>query len=220
MKNLIIVGSSGHATSVIDCVEQTDEYRIIGLIDSFRRPGESTLNYPILGNLESIGEFTTTLHCEHFFLAVGDNHSRKQLSTKLSTDFPTLQPATIVHPSSTISRHSSIGKGSFIASGVIVGPGVTIKDFCILNTKSSIDHDSQMGMYASLAPGAVVGGRTKIGDCTAICIGCTVSHKICIGDNVVLGASSLAIKDIPSNVVAYGCPAREIRPRKAHESYL
>ena len=41
--------------------------------------------------------------------------------------------------------------------------------------------------------------------------GVTVLPGVTIGDNVVIGAGSIVTKDIPSNVVAVGNPARVIR---------
>lgn len=40
----------------------------------------------------------------------------------------------------------------------------------------------------------------------------TVIGGVTIGDNVVIGAGSVVTKDIPAGYLAYGNPARPVRP--------
>jgi acetyltransferase-like isoleucine patch superfamily enzyme len=51
----------------------------------------------------------------------------------------------------------------------------------------------------------------KIGSHTVILPGVTV------GENSKVGAQSLVTKDIPPNVIAFGCPARVIRKLREDE---
>ena len=53
MKNIAIVGSSGHARVIIDIVQQEKKFNIVGLLDRFRNVGEHVLGYPILGNCKN-----------------------------------------------------------------------------------------------------------------------------------------------------------------------
>lgn len=53
-------------------------------------------------------------------------------------------------------------------------------------------------------------GRVKIGDNVWFGQNCTVLKGITIGDNCVIGYGSVVTKDIPSNSVAVGIPARVI----------
>ena len=42
-------------------------------------------------------------------------------------------------------------------------------------------------------------------------MGAIIVDGVTIGDNVVIGAGSLVLKDVPDNVVAYGNPSKIIR---------
>lgn len=53
--------------------------------------------------------------------------------------------------------------------------------------------------------------RIKIGSNVFIGIRTTIMPGVTIGDNVIIGAGSIVTKDIPSNTVACGVPARPIR---------
>ena len=54
MKNIVIIGSSGHARVVIDIIESANEFKIIGLCDRFRVIGEETEGYKVLGKEEDL----------------------------------------------------------------------------------------------------------------------------------------------------------------------
>lgn len=54
-------------------------------------------------------------------------------------------------------------------------------------------------------------GRIQVGNNVFIGVRSTIMPGVTIGDNVVIGAGSIVTKDIPSNTVACGVPARPIR---------
>ena len=105
-------------------------------------------------------------------------------------------------------------------AGVSINQCSSIGKFCILNTNCSFDHDSVLADFASLAPGVTTGGNCRIDPYSAISIGTVLLHGIHIGQHTVIGAGSLVTKSIESFVVAYGTPAKVIRPRKPGDKYL
>ena len=52
--------------------------------------------------------------------------------------------------------------------------------------------------------------RIKVGDNCFLGNGCKIMGGIRIGDNVIIGAGSVVTKDVPSNVVVAGMPAKII----------
>ena len=53
-------------------------------------------------------------------------------------------------------------------------------------------------------------GRVKIGNNVYFGRNCSVFKNVTIGDNVIIGNGSIVTKDIPSNSVAVGAPARVV----------
>lgn len=56
-------------------------------------------------------------------------------------------------------------------------------------------------------------GHVEIGDNCFIGFGSTILPGVTIGENCVIGAGSVVTRDIPSNSIASGSPARVLRPR-------
>lgn len=79
---------------------------------------------------------------------------------------------------------------------IVIGEGVKIGDNCM------IYQDVTLGQKEGLYP--------DIGNNVTIFPGAKVIGGVAIGDNVVVGANSVVIKDIPANSVVAGVPAKVI----------
>ena len=218
--NIIVIGSSGHAKVVIDCIEKENKYEIIGLLDRFKEVGSSAFGYKIIGKEEDIQNLIKMHKIEGGIIAIGDNFVRYLVYNKVSQTIPEFNFIKVIHPSAQIARNVLIGKGTVIMANTTISSEAVVGNFCIINNNSSLDHDSKMMDYSSLAPGSSIGGNAKIGLFAAVSLGAKVIHGITIGEHTVIGAGATVLKDIPKYVVAYGTPAKVIRNRTAGEKYL
>ncbi|MCG5078782.1 acetyltransferase [Paraburkholderia tagetis] len=220
MKNIVIVGSSGHAKVVIDIVERASRYRIVGLIDSFSAVGSETLGYKILGNELALPNIIKTQQVAGMLIAVGDNYARCDLRNRIASIAPHLPLVSAIHPQAAIARSAQIGAGTVVMAGAVVNADSVIGESCIVNTKASLDHDGKMAPYSSLAPGVVTGGNCRLGNISAVGIGAILKQGITIGEHSVIGAGAVVLQDVEPYVVAYGNPAKKVHSRKAGAPYL
>lgn len=218
--NIVIIGASGHSKVVIDIIERENKYNIVGLIDSFKTPGECIFNYEILGDENDIPFLIKKFSISSGIIAIGDNWTRKVMYKKIQKISPELSFINAIHPNAVIGKNVSIGSGSVIMPGAIVNSDTIIGKFCIVNTNSSLGHDSELKNYSSLAPGVITGGNVIIGCCTAVSLGAKVIQNIEIGEHSIIGAGSLVINDIGDFILAYGSPAKTIRTIEKGEKYL
>ncbi|WP_183579092.1 serine acetyltransferase [Mucilaginibacter sp. X5P1] len=93
-----------------------------------------------------------------------------------------------------------LGSGTQIWHGyaIVLNPAVRIGNDCVLR------HSLTIGNKGADSKCPVIGNNVNIG--AGVCI----LGDLNIGDNVVIGAGSIVVKDIPSNSVAVGNPARII----------
>ena len=77
-----------------------------------------------------------------------------------------------------------------------------------------------IGDYSSISAGSVTGGYVTLGKYSAITLGVTVLDRLNIGENTVVGAGSLVLKNLPNDVLAYGNPCKIIRKREEKEKFL
>jgi sugar O-acyltransferase (sialic acid O-acetyltransferase NeuD family) len=217
---LLFIGSSSHASVLVDAIELAGAYTIAGYLDDTLARGSKRRGYSILGGLGDAATICADQFIEDVVVAIGDNWWRRKVYSELVQKCPNLRFPVVRHPSAIVASSAEVGKGSVILAGSHVGRGSRVGDFCILNTGSSIDHDCTLHNFASIAPGVCMGGLVEIGECSAVGVGASVSDRISIGSHVVVGTGAVVVRDIPDLVVAYGNPARVQRPRREGEAYL
>jgi len=219
-QNIVIVGSSGHAKVIIDIVEKEDKFNIVGLLDAFKKIGESAFGYDIIGEEKDLPQLKKKHQLTGGIIAIGDNWIRSIVRNKIQEIDDSFIFVSTIHPSAVIARGVTIGTGTVLMAGTVVNSNSRIGDFCIINTNASIDHDSKMNNFSSIAPGVTTGGNVSIGEFTAVSLGANVIHGVKIGKHSVIGSGSVALKNIDDYVVAFGTPARTVRERKKGEKYL
>ncbi len=99
-----------------------------------------------------------------------------------------------------ISRHAKIGPGLRLPHpmGIIIAPNVEIGAGC------DIYADVRLVLSHGNPQGPRLGNGVFMGD------GAKAVGAITIGENSIIGVSSVATKDIPANVTAVGIPAKVI----------
>lgn len=217
-KRLLIIGASGHGKVALDATLKQDEYEVVGWLDSNLVTGSNVLGYEILGKTQEVKEIAIKYNIDSYFIAISNNYVRKKVFEYLNKECPNLSFATIIHPGSIIGLGSTIEAGSLILSGSIVGVSSIIKIGSILNSKATLEHDGIMNSWSSILPGVCTGGNIVLGSLSYICIGSIISHNIKIGDNSVVGAGSVVLKDQPSDSVIMGTPAIAKRFRSEEEN--
>lgn len=81
----------------------------------------------------------------------------------------------------------------------------------VINSKTVIGNNCIIRNNTIIGNNGLGGGSPVIGDNVNIGSNSCIIGEISIGDNVIIGAGSIVVKDIPSNVVVAGNPAKIIR---------
>ena len=220
MKNIVIIGASGHGSTILDCIEKQGQYHVLGFVDSFKKKGAKQNGYKILGCELDLPVLMENYDLQGVILAIGNNWTRKNMADRIRELAPGLDFISAIHPSAVIGKDVEIGRGSVLMSGAIVNTNSKIADFCILNTNSSLGHDSSMEEFSSIASGVCTGGNLLLSSFSAISLGANIIENITIGEHSIIGAGALVVKDVESYSVVYGSPARFVRKRKPEEPYL
>ena len=219
-KPVLVIGSGGHASVVLEALALQSQYSVVGLLDSFQPAGSEKHGFPILGSPERVAELAAAYCCHSFFVAVGDNWFRDQISSMIRDVVANAEFITAIHPAACISRSASVGPGSIALAGAVIGVNARIAEGCILNTSCSVDHDCQLQAFSSVGPGAHIGGNVVVSARSAVGIGATLREKILVGADTVIGAGAAVVSDLPEHVVAFGVPARVVRQRTKGEKYI
>jgi UDP-N-acetylbacillosamine N-acetyltransferase len=211
LKKVIIWGASGHALVVADILRLMGDYAIVGYLDgvSPHRKGEPFGGAVIIGGQEKL-EALISSGVNNLALGVGDCEARIRLAgIALESGFNLI---TAMHPSAIVASTAHIGAGSVLCAGSVVSPEARLGLAVVVNTCASVDHECVIEDGVHISPGAHLAGRVTVGRGTAVGIGSVARDGIRIGEGCVIGAGTVIVNDLPDHVVAYGVPARVIRP--------
>lgn len=218
-KRILLIGAGGHCMSVLDSLISTNEYDEIGIVDkrfvSKEVPDNinkktNIMGIPIVGTDEEIYKLYLDGYSHAFITvgSVGDVTIRKQLY-QLVIDIGYLIP-NIIDKSAIVSQFSELGHGNFIGKNAIINSNCKVGNCTIINTASVVEHESVIEDYVHVAPGSVLCGKVHIGRETHIGAGSVVKQGIQVGTNTLIGAGSVVVKNIGSNIIAYGNPCKEV----------
>ena len=161
MTEIIVVGGGGHARSVIDVIESTQQFNIVGIIDKPEYKGNRVLNYEIKYSDEDLPNLVSKGYS--FIIAVGQIKSpdvRIELYNKLKKLNASMP--VIVSSHAYVSQNSKIGEGTVVMHGAIVNVNATIGVNCIINSKALIEHDAVVEDHCHISTGAILNGGTIV----------------------------------------------------------
>jgi sugar O-acyltransferase (sialic acid O-acetyltransferase NeuD family) len=198
---LVIVGSGGHASVVLDAAKQMNRWDSYIVLDE--KPN---------GVVLTVDDLYQQRHkykdSSDFFVAIGDNGVRQRFLSELEVAGFSL--ATIVHPSAVIASSVVIEEGSCVFAVAVLNPFVQIGKGVIINTSASIDHHSLIGSFTHICPGAILAGNVKVGQGCFVGTGAIISNQIIIRNEVTLGAGAVVVKSIDETGTYAGVPAKKI----------
>lgn len=209
MKDIVIIGAGGFGREVAWLIEDINrenrEWNVIGFIDDNQFiQGTEISGYKVVGNSNWLKEQEL-----YVVNAIGNPFIKKKVMSQLSGSknrYPVL-----IHPSVIYSDNITFGEGSIICAGSILTVNIIIGKHVIVNLDCTIGHDAIIGDYSTILPSANVSGFVKIDECVSVGTGSAIIHGISIGENTIIGAGAVVVKDLPANCTAVGSPAKPIK---------
>src|SRR5262244_859358 len=114
-----------------------------------------------------------------------------------------------VQKNATIGKHCKISSHTFICEGVIIEDNVFVGHGVTFINDSYPRATTASGQLQTEADWKVE--RTLVKRGASIGSGATILSSVSIGENAIVGAGSVVTKDVPSNVIVAGNPAKILR---------
>jgi sugar O-acyltransferase (sialic acid O-acetyltransferase NeuD family) len=198
---LLIYGGGGHGKALIELVQATGVYRIVGVVDDGLPRGQSILDVPVLGGQEALGE----LFAQGVRLAVnavggiGNVAIRIQVFERL-TRAGFACPA-VVHPRAILEPSASLAAGVQVFAQAYVGSEARIGFGSIVNTGAIVSHECQLDEFVNISPGALLAGQVQVGEAALIGMGVTINLNTKIGAGARIGNGATVKSDVPERGV-------------------
>lgn len=204
MEKIVIMGSGGHAKSIVDIIEKDGTYEIVGFIDKDMEEEYSYRGYRIIGtdtDLEKI--YINGVHNIAMGIGyLGDSFLRDKLYDKLK-DIGYVFPV-IVDPSAIVASDVQIDEGTIVAKRVVINAGSKVGKMAIINSGAIVEHECVVGDFSHISVGTILCGNDRVGTHSFVGAGATVIQGVEIGNECIVGAGSVVLKSILDSSKLYG----------------
>ena len=202
LENLFLLFKDDFSVEIIKNMEDSTDLKYI-------IPNIQICEFDITNNAENIENEINSNKC---ILGAFRTNSKLAIYTFFKKyNIKNEQFYTIISSESYVASTCSIGNGCIINHKCVIDSFSEINNFVTINRCSSVGHHTIIGEFTTINPNCHIAGNCKIGKNVQIGMSCTIIDGLTIGDNSIIGANSFVNKDVPSNVLVYGNPAKIIR---------
>lgn len=209
--SIIIVGSGGFAREVAAYLRDINvlkpRWAFAGFVST--DPPEPRILEQTgdrwLGNDE---DFLAAPCATHYVIALADPLVRSDLARLY--DSAGLEPATLIHPTASISPDITVGSGSIVCAMASVTTDVRIGAHVHIDRVVTIGHDSVIEDFVTLHPAGVISGSVHIGTRARIGTNASVLQGLRVGADAVIGAGAVVTRDVIEGTTVMGVPAHPV----------
>ena len=195
MEKIVILGNGGHANSIVDAIEKSGRYDVVGYVINTDTLHDRT-NYPVIGNDDDLEKiFQSGIRNAAIGVGyLGKSKSREKLYKRVKE--VGFELPIICDPTAILANDVVIGEGSFISKGAIINANATIGKMCIINSGAIVEHNCQIEDFAHVSVGSVLCGEVIIGRASFVGANATIIQTRRIGKNCIIGAGTVIRKDV------------------------
>lgn len=184
---------------------------VVGFLDDAPKfIGASVKGIPVLGNLADMPILKEKYGIGAVYCPIGNNELRvATLKKALALGYET---PNFIHSSVVLSHDIEIGQGVYILLGTHIMPYTKIEDFVMISMGVNLAHHSLLCEGTFLSTGVNFGASIIARKYSYVGISSTIMTGIHeLGENCLIGAGAVVIKDVPPNAVVAGVPGKILK---------
>lgn len=206
----IIIGAGTYGEVYLEYLQKSD-IDIVGFVDDNENlQGKTIKGVNIIGKIADLDIIKSKYRVDAVYCPIGNNNLRikfLEYAKKIGYQTPSY-----IHPSVIIADSVEIGNCVYILPGTHIMPYTKIEDYVMISMGVNIAHHNLLSKGTFLSTGVNFGAGIIAKEKTYIGIGSTIMTGIHeLGENCLIGAGAVVIKDVPDNAIVAGVPAKIIR---------
>lgn len=207
-KDIHLVGASTYGIAIHELATTCGFNPVCYYDDDENKINTKALGTTVIGKFSDLKD--SDFEGRNFAVGIGHNKIRYEFMNKILKNGGIIP--NLIHPKAIISPSAIIGKGVYIHAGAYIWTEVKIDDFTIISPNVVISHHSIIGKACLISFLSGIGAMINIEDRVLVGSGSTIITGVTtIGENSLIGAGSVVLKNIESNSVYAGVPAKKIR---------
>ena len=208
-KKLYIIGARGCGREVynfyLECRQTLGDVECIGFLDDKKDALDGYEGYPPI--VSSVEDFTPQDN-DIFICALGDPIWVKHYTSIIENKGGKF--ISLISPHASIGINTEIGAGSIVPGWTVISSDVKLGKHTYVGVFCDIGHDVRMGDCCHVGAYTFMGGGAMLGNCVTCHPRVNILPHKKIGENAVLGAASVVIRNVKANTTVFGVPAKTI----------
>ena len=206
----VIIGAGTYGEVYLAYLQEAG-VEVVGFLDDNKTiQGTHVKGVPVLGGVDLLQTLKSTHGVEAVYCPIGNNKLRVkflQYAKELGYETPNY-----IHPSVIISPNVTIGDGVYILLGTSIMPYTVIKDYVMISMNVGLAHHSILENGVFLSTGCNFGASIHANKYAYCGISSTIMTGVKeLGEDCLIGAGAVVIRDVPDRAVVAGVPAKVIK---------
>ncbi len=206
----VIIGAGKYGEVYLSYLKEAG-VNVVGYLDDDPNvQGAMFGGVPVIGPTSILSSLKESFDVEAVYCPLGNNRLRvKFLSQARLLGYKT---PSYIHPTVIISDNVTIGEGVYILLGTNIMPHTVIEDFVMISMGVNVAHHNLLKTGTFLSTGCNFGASIIAEPYTYCGISSTIMtglHRL--GEDCLIGAGAVVIKDVPDGAVMAGVPAKIIK---------
>lgn len=210
----VIIGAGTYGEVYLAYLQEAG-IEIVGFLDDDSKYiNQKVCGIPVLGGFDFLACLKDEYGVKAVYCPLGNNKLRVELLNRaLSLGY---EVPNFIHSTVVLSPNVKIGdKGIYILPKTVIMPWCNIHDFVMMSVNSVVSHHTILEEGVFLSFGVNFGASIIAHKYAYIGISATVMTGVHeLGESCLIGAGAVVIKDVPTNAVMAGIPAKVLKYRE------
>lgn len=209
-KKVAIIGSGAFAQYIADYISNTDEYIFVGYIDR-----SINMDNNIIGTDNDLSCLFEKKVFDCVYIGIGyaqpDTKERIFKNCK-NANIPLVS---LIHPTAIIHPSVLLGEGIFVGPYSIIDSKSQIGNCSIIRSMVLIAHDDILENYTYIGDHSIVAGNVTIKEKCFLGVHSTIRNRLVIAEHTTIGCGANVVKSIEEGHHVYAGNPAKILPDKA-----
>jgi sugar O-acyltransferase (sialic acid O-acetyltransferase NeuD family) len=202
---IVIVGAGAQAKYALETFGLTNQDVCTVLSTTAERP-EWAAHYGCrIGNFDGTAESLRRTGATQAIACAAKPTEKRRLIDAIED--AGLELVSAVHPSATIATTARLGRGVIVNAQAVIQPFAEVGDGAMIHAGVVVEHDGCVAAFVNLAPRVALAGWVRVGEGAVVNTGAVAIPAVEIGDQAVIAAGAVIIRDVPAHTLAAGVPA-------------